>query len=150
MGQYDPKLPKKWNAVSVSLVLGLIAGAYLGWFYLPHWYPTFRLTTMMKGACNKAYRIYNNDAVLNELVAEAQSLNFNIEKGDFEVERVEWAGEEIMAEEKDTLRDMMRKRGKSFRISFHKEIEAKWPLMDKWTVLVFDNEVETSLEKVTW
>ena len=150
MTQYDPKQPSRINFVSVTLTLAILGASYWGWFYVPHWLPVMRLKQPMNAACNQAYREFDNRKIMNWLAAEAAKLNPHYQPGHFKLERVPYKTTEMGREGVDKNNTILRMRGKECIITFHFEVEAKWPLVDKYRHIVFHRQVHKDLKSTNW
>lgn len=155
MGQYDPKKPSAFNVVNILIVLGLGTAGYVGWWYLPHWWPVWQLSGIMRGVGNEAYREYNNDKLLAKLLKESARTKLGLNEHNFSIERVAYTPEEIeqALEGKtatDHMRDLFAKRGKTVRIDFENTVNAKWPLQEKVTPITFRRTVTVDLSIIEW
>jgi hypothetical protein len=149
VGRYDPKTPSRFNSFNVTLFLVVSALVYGGAFYLPHFWSVWQLSSIMKTHCDMAYRNHSNEALFASLLKQSERVSMKVQAADFELERVPYSPEEMMAIAEDG-RDLSRKRGKTMIIRFHKTVDAKWPLVNKWTKLSFRRTVESPLEAITW
>lgn len=149
MNIYLMKKPKRINSVSVTLFLLMVAGAYLGWTFVPVYWPVFQMTGIMRGVCNTAYRERNDDKLLDILVKEGRRTRLRLSKENFAVERVPYTEEELLAAPEGP-RKVMADRGKTCVISFHYEDEYTWPILEKRAPLIIDRTIETPLEQVSW
>lgn len=149
MNIYLMKKPKRINSVSVTLFLMAAVTAYLGWAYIPIYWPLIQMSGIMRGVCNDAYREQRNDALLQQLVREGKRTRLRISADNFSVERVAYSEEEMM-NQSEHAKSILRARGKACVISFHYEDTYTWPLFDSPHRVVFDRTVETPLETVKW
>lgn len=155
MGQYDPKKPSAFNIVNILIVLGLGTVGYLGWWYLPHWYPVWQLSGIMRGAANDAYREFNNDKLLQKLLKDSQRTGLKLTAENFTIERTGYTNEEMQAavegkELSDHARMLFEQRGKTITIYFENTVTAKWPLQDKSRPLTFRRTVSMDLATIKW
>lgn len=155
MGQYDPKKPSAFNPVNIAIVLGLAALGYGGAFYLPHWWPVWQLSGIMHGIGNEAYRNADDTKLMANLLKEAQRTKLGLTEQNFTIERHPYTPEELeVAADGKPITDHARKvyetRGKSISIHLEHSVDAKWPLMDKWTTLTFRRTVNTDLSTIKW
>jgi len=149
VGQYDPKTPKRINSVSVTMFLVTVALAYGGWFYLPHWWPVFQLSGIMRGICNDAYREFDDKKLMDKLLTQSQRLSMKVAREDFVLYREPYTPQDVHAMN-DEARRVLQTRGKVMHAKFKKTVVAKWPLVSKWSYLTFEKEVSTTLETITW
>lgn len=155
MGQYDPKKPSAFNVVNILIVLVLGTGIYVGAWYLPHWYPVWKLTGIMHGVGNDAYRETNDEKLMERLLKESVRTGLRLSKENFTIERVPYTPEEIEEAlagkaNSDHARKTFDKRGRRIFIYFENTVDAKWPFMEKYTPLTFTRTVETDLAIIKW
>ncbi len=155
MGQYDPKKPSAFNPVNIAIVLGLAALGYGGAFYLPHWWPVWQLSGIMHGIGNEAYRETDDIKLMEKLLKEAKRTKLGLTEENFTIEREPYPPEELQADRNgkpftDSGRKLLEKRGKSISVYLDHSVDAKWPLLDKWTTLSFRRTVTTDLSTIDW
>ena len=150
MSQYDPKQPSRVNFVSVTLTLVLLGAGYGGWFYVPHWWPVVQLATPMQAACNDAYKEFDNRKVMSRLASAAAKINPQYLPGHFKFERVPFKSTELGRGGADKNHGILRQRGKECIITFHFEVEAKWPLLEKYRHITFHRQVQGDLKPTNW
>ena len=147
MGQYDPTTPNKVNVFSVSLFFALCGLAYAGVFYLPHFYPVYRLSGQMKEICYEAYRVVDDRKIMLRLLEEAKGVGLEgIHEEHFEIERIPFEPEELF----DIADEKTKQRGKEMYITFNYEVDAKWPFLEKYTRLTFRKVRHSDLKRVEW
>lgn len=155
MGQYDPKKPSAFNVVNVILVLVLGTVGYLGWFYVPHWWPVWQLTGIMRGVGNDAYREYNNDKLLEKLLKESKRTGLKLTAQNFTIERRAYTPEEMAEALKgtnmsDAARLLFEQRGKAITLYFEYNVNARWPLRETSRPLTFRRTVTVDLSIIQW
>lgn len=150
MNVYLQKNPKRVNAVSVTLTLVALGGGYLLWFWLPAYWPVFQLTGIMRGACNDAYRIVDNDEIIKKLLVNARRTGLRLSKENFRMTRTRYSDEELRKLPGGMKTDVWAKKGKTCVIEMHYENDYTWPLIGKTQRLVFERTVEAELSPVIW
>jgi hypothetical protein len=150
---YLMKKPKRVNAVSVTITIIALIIAYTGWFLVPAFWPIFQVTGMMRGACNDAYKIYDDEKVMAKLMKEVPRAKLRMTKENFRLTRVPYTEEELDAAVKDKgekVREFYQKRGKTCVLEMIYKDSYEWPLIGKTTDFTFERKVETELEQVQW
>lgn len=149
MSIYAPKKPKRINAVSVTTTLVLAALVYAGWWYLPHWFRVWQMSSAMITVGRKAYREYNDEKLVDELKVHAARIGLRVTRDNFATWREPFTADEL-AQLTNEQREMFSKRGKKIYISFAYNVDAEWPLLDKTTPISFEREREVDLAVVKW
>ncbi len=151
MNIYLMKKPKRLNAVSITLGLIGLAIAYVIWFLVPAFWPVFQLTGIMKGACNAAYREFNDEKVINQMLRDAQRTHLKISKDNFRLTRVPYEPEELSALTHDeNAANMFRARGKECVLELIYQDDYEWPLIGKKTNFTFERTVRTDMATLKW
>jgi hypothetical protein len=147
MGIYEIKKPKKINSFSVTLFLIVVTVGYLGYWYLPIWWPVFQITGIMKGICNDAYRNPNNDELLDKLVKETKRTGLNLTKENFSIYRSPYPEGELPKE--PGTRENFIKRGKTCELTFSYGKPYELPLTGGKVVnLAWEKTIVTDLSVV--
>lgn len=152
MSIYAMKKPKRINAVSVSFFfLALIVG-YIGWAAVEIYWPVFQLSGIMRGACNDAYKIHDDEKVMAKLLKDARRTGLPLSNDNFRFTRVPHSDEELITKSKGNaaIRRNMIRRGKTCVIEMRYEDDFKLPLLDKRLHIPFSREVEGPLELVKY
>lgn len=147
MSVYDPKQPKFFNTLNIFLMLAGLTLGYLGWWFLPHWWPVFQLSGIMKSACYDAYHQTDDSVLLNKLVKDSQRTGLQLQAENFQIIREKYTPEEVMA---GKLSEIQLKRGKSITIKMGYVARAQWPLTDRYKNITFRREQSTDLKQITW
>lgn len=155
MGRYDPKKPSAFNVVNALIVLVVGTLGYLGWFYVPHWWPVWQLTGIMRGVANEAYREYNNDKLLDKLLKESKRTGLKLTAENFTIERRAYTPEEMVEALKggqmsEAARLLFEQRGKAITIYFENTVSAQWPLRESKRPLTFRRTVTVDLSIIEW
>src|SRR5688500_16366092 len=108
------KKPKRLNTVSVTLLLLGAVLAYVIWFLVPAFWPIFQLTGIMRGACNNAYREYDDKKVISVLLRDARRTKLRVTEDNFRLTRLPYTEEElaVLSKGQQTGMDLLRRRGK--------------------------------------
>ena len=149
MSIYAPKKPKRINTVSVTTTLVLAALIYAGWWYLPHWFKVWQMSSAMITIGRKAYREYDDEKLFTELRTHAARIGLRVTRDNFAIWREPFTAEELSGLTAEA-RDLYTKRGKKIYISFAYNVDAQWPLIEKTTPLSFDREREVDLAVGKW
>jgi hypothetical protein len=130
---YSYKKPSAINSVSISMLLGLGLVVYAGSFLIPIVWPVLQLGGIMRGVCNQAYRISDDEALRQRLLREAARTGLPVTARNFELVRVKYTPAEVQAEARgnELARAQLEKRGKEFIIRFDLEAEYRLPVIDK-------------------
>lgn len=151
------KKPKRFNSVSVSLLVIALVLAYLAWAFVPIYWPIFQLQGIVRGACNEAYKKYDNDEVLRWLLTESRRTGLRLTKDNFRMHREPHTEEELTqmvqkapSNRQSQLRDMFTRRGKTCVISYRYKDTYTLPLFGTEVPLTFENTVKGTLETVTY
>ena len=152
MNIYMMKKPKRINSVSVTMAIGILVIVYLVYWWGPILWPLFRMTGIMKAACNDAYRITDNEAVMKKLVADAQRTGLRITKDNFRFRRLPYTAADLKALNPNGDADMSytEKRGKHCEIDFRYSDDFPIPFTGKTMRFTFDRTVDQSLELVKY
>lgn len=151
MSIYEMKKPKRINSVSISLFIGLALVVYLGYAFIPIYWPIFQLGGMMKTACNEAYRQMDNDLVIEGLVKNAKRTGLPLSKDNFRLTRIHYADEELMrVQDNPTLQDMMRKRGKECVVEMRYQGTYTLPFTNFTFTKEWSDEKRSPLELIKW
>lgn len=143
MGIYEIKKPKKINSFSVTLFLIVVVAGYLGYWYIPLWWPIFQVKGIMSGICNDAYREMDNEKLLDKVVRETKRTGLRLTKDNFKIERVQYKPEELPPQ--GGVREVMLTRGKQCRLTFTYHIVSEMPFIGKKVPLSWTKQVETEL-----
>jgi hypothetical protein len=148
MSIYAPKKPKKINAVSVTVTLVLAVIGYLGWFYLPHWFSVWSASGRMIGVGRDAYREFDDQKIMDKLVREVRAAGLRVGPENFELIREKYTPEELqtLTQGGKGSSHVWERRGKTFTVKLAYQVQAKWPLMEKVTPLVFRAERKVDLQ----
>ncbi len=149
MNIYAMKKPKRINAVSVTVTIIVLIIAYLLWFAIPVWWPSFQMGGIMQTGCNEAYRILDDEELVKKLVQNAKRTGLRITADNFRFTRVKFTPDELTAR-KQKSDGYQAQRGKLCVIEFYYEDDYKWPLIGKTTHIVFEKKVEGDLTQVEW
>jgi hypothetical protein len=149
---YAMKKPKRLNAVSVTLAGIVLVLAYVIWFLVPAFWPIFQLTGIMRGACNDAYRVLDDEKVMEKMLRDAKRTKLRLSLDNFRLTRIPYTEEEMAALTKDnpTARDLLQKRGKECVIELRYQDQYEWPLIGQTTAFTFEREVRAPLETIKW
>jgi len=155
---YAPKKPKRINSVSVTLALMTLAFGYFLWAFIPIYWPIFQLKGIIRAACNDAYRVLDDEAVVSKLVQDAARTGLPLTKDNFRMERVQMEPEEIEAEtadfedqvQKRLRQDYLRQRGKTCKIEYYYRGRYDLPLIAQTVQITWNDTVSGSLETVSW
>ena len=150
MSVYLQKNPKRVNFVSVTLTLSVLVVGYLLWFWIPTYWPVFQLTGLMRGACNDAYRLLDNEKVIEKLLVNARRTRLRLSKDNFRMSRTRYTDDELRTLPGGMKTDMWALKGKTCVIEMHYEDDYEWPLIGKTQRLVFERTVEEDLTPVIW
>ncbi len=158
MNIYAPKKPSKINSVSITVTLMLLIIGYLAWAFVPIYWPIFQLKGIVRGACNDAYRVLENEQVIANLVEDSRRTGLHLTKDNFRMTREPYTREELAAltqeiESLDYRRkqgDYLAKRGKSCRIEYIYKNTYSLPMIQVPLELTFQDSVTGSLETITW
>ncbi|MCK6549234.1 hypothetical protein L6R52_25550 [Myxococcota bacterium] len=147
---YEMKKPKAINSFSVSLFLIVAALGYLGYFYIPVWWPVFQLSGIMRGICNDAYRTHDDQALVDKLLKESKRTGLRLTAENFVFTRVPYGPEELSGLE-DHARALKERRGKRCELQLIYTAQAKWPFLEgKVTELDMGRKVESDLAQVQY
>ena len=151
-GIYEIKKPRRINSFSVTIFLMAAAIGYLGYFFIPVWWPVFQLTGIMRGACNNAYREYDDKKVISVLLRDASRTKLRVTEDNFRLTRLPYTEEElaVLSKGQQTGMDLLRRRGKECVLEMRYQDDYKWPLIGTTTHLEFEREVRASLETIKW
>jgi hypothetical protein len=133
---YAMKKPRRVNAVSVSLVgMALVIG-YLGYAFIPIFWPIFQLQGILRGACNEAYRVHDDEKVMRYVVREAQRTGLPLSKDNFRIRRERYPEDELVALLKDvrsqdraSARELYQSRGKTCVIEYRYAANHQLPIL---------------------
>ena len=145
MNIYAIKKPNRINSVTVTLAVGGLLIGYLLYWWLPIFWPIFRMTGIMKSACSEAYRNPNDEAVMEKLIADASRTGLRIDERNFRYRRIPFTRAERQASQ-ITEESFVNRRGKECEIAFHYEDDYPLPLIGKTTRLVFERTITQTLE----
>lgn len=151
MNIYAMKKPKRINSVSVVMVL--VAGiiGYLGYTFIPIYWPVFQLQGMMQTACNDAYRILDNEVVMRELLKNAQRTKLRLTKDNFRLQRLPYTDEELMKfQDNAAAQEMMRKKGKECLIEMRYVGSYTLPGLGKEFSIEWTGSKRAPLEPIKW
>lgn len=148
MGIYEIKKPKKINSFSVTIFFVAIVSAYLCYWYIPIWWPTFQIGGIMKGICNDAYRQPNNETLMDTLVKQTARTGLKLTKENFTLVRVPYDPKDLPSE--PSTREVFERRGKLCRLTFNYRNIYALPFTGKSVPLTFSKTIETDLKVVTY
>lgn len=147
---YEAKKPSAINSFSVSLVLITATLGYLGYFYLPVWWPVFQLSGIMRGICNDAYRDHDDKALVDKLLRESKRTGLRLTQDNFVFKRVPYTEEELVGIE-GHARSMKERRGKRCELELIYTARAEWPFLEgKVTSLNMGRRVEADLAQIQY
>jgi hypothetical protein len=149
LGIYEMKKPKKINSFSVTLALIVAALVYLGYFFLPVWWPIFQETGIMQGICNDAYREYSDEKLMEKLLKESKRTRLPLTKENFVLERVKYDDVEL-SKFPEASRDFVQGRGKECRLTMTFTSNAEWPFIGKKSQISWNRTVRTDLGLVKY
>ncbi len=147
MSIYEIKKPKRINSVSVTFFFLAVGFGYAGWALVPMFWPVFQLTGIMRGACNDAFRVYDDEAVVAKLIKDASRTGLRLSKDNFRMSRVPYTQQE-QAGKTEGLKTLRIKRGKECVIEMHYEDDYTLPLFNKVVHVPFDRTVRTNLKDI--
>ncbi len=149
MNIYAMKKPKRINSVSITVTLVILVVGYLGWFIIPTWWPSFQMGGIMRGACNDAYRMTNDEKLMTKLVKDSRRTGLKITKENFRFTRIKYTAEELneLNYPSGSTPDV---RGKRCVIEFYYEDDYMWPLINKPQRIVFEKRIEAPLEQIKY
>ncbi len=151
MNIYLHRKPKRINSFSVTVTLLSLTTGYLGWAFLPAWWPIFQMNGIMRAACNAAYRSIDDKEIMDGLLAESQRTGLGLTRDSFEFERIPFTDDEVIElREKGIANDRMIQRGSTCVLRLYHEGEIEWPLVGTTTDITWEREVRGSLENVDW
>lgn len=150
-GIYEMKKPRRINSFSVTIFLLVSTISYLGYWYIPLWWPVFQLTGIMRGTCNDAYHQYDNEALMTKLLKDSTRTGLRLTREHFKLQRVPYTEAELVKLNLDSYSsNVYRKRGKKCVLAFHYKTVSQLPVIEKPVKLEFDREVETDLAVIKW
>jgi hypothetical protein len=143
VGIYEIKKPKKINSFSVTIFLIVTIGGYLGYWYIPIWWPIFQVSGIMSGICNDAYREMNNEKLVDKLMKETKRTGLALTKENFTFERIPYLPQEMPNDA--ASRDTLGRRGKACRLTFNYGKRYELPFIGKSVPLSWTKQVYTDL-----
>ena len=152
MNIYAMKKPKRINSVSVTFfILALVVG-YVGYFFVPIYWPVFQLSGIMRGVCYDAYRYTNDEQLMTKLLQDGRRTGLKLSKDNFRLTRIGYEAEELrtLSKGNSRLKDILAERGKACRLEMHYEDDYALPFTSKTVHLKFDKTVEQTLEQVEY
>ena len=146
MNLYLARKPKRINSVGVTSVLIFAAIVYAGWAVLPAWWPVFKLTGVMHGACNDAYRIHDDNELMVKLMKDVKRIRLPITEKNFVFTRVP-----VEVGDAATVNpgDWSFRRGKDCQLAFTMDSHIHLPLLEGHSI-TWNREVRTDLKAVKW
>jgi hypothetical protein len=149
VGVYEMKKPKRINSFSVTLFFVTVTVAYLGYWYLPEWWPMFQLTGIMRGICNDAYRTYEDEKLVDKLLKESKRTGLRLTKENFLLERVKYTAQEMNNfDQNQQLTFGQRGKKCILYVKYHKR--SPLPFIGKEVPLSWEKSVETDLSTVKY
>ena len=149
MSVYELKKPRFFNSFTNTLLVLALTLGYLGYWFMPHWWPIFQLTGIMRGACNNMYREYDDKKVLEGLLRESKRTGLKLTKDNFLLERVLYDHEEI-ATQPPHAKDQLQRRGKSCRIQMIYVVDSVLPFINKTKTLEFRRDITGDLAVIQY
>lgn len=152
MNIYSMKKPKRINAVSVIFVFLAAVIGYLGYVFVPIYWPIFQLSGIMRAACYEAYRQTADEPVMASLLDNGRRTKLKLSKDNFRFTRLPYSEEELKVQSKGKprLREILMERGARCRIEMHYEDDYPIAFTGKTIHLTFDKTVEQTLEQVDY
>ena len=145
MNIYAIKKPKRINAVSVTLTLLLLGGAYAAWAFVPVLFPLWRMNGLMRIACAKAHNDPNDAAVIADLVKRAQTPGLSISDDNFLLERTPFSSEELGGQPA-AVATQMSKIGKGCVMRFRYVDTYTLPVLGREYTLPYESSVEVNYQ----
>lgn len=149
MNIYQMKKPKTINSVSVSMVVAGLVLAYLLYWWVPILWPIFRMTGIMKAACNEAYQDYDDQRIMKKLLRSSVRTGLPLTKDNFRFRRVPYTLEEMKARKIESDSFLV-KRGKICEIDFRYRADYPIPFTGRTMFLQFDRSVSAPLVTVEY
>ncbi len=141
------KKPKRLNSFTISLIIFAIIMAYLGYAFIPIYWPLIRMKGIQRSTCAFAAQEYDDQVIMKRHLKDVKRTGLNLSKDNFLFERVSYSDEEFEAMKTEALRDWGRKRGKTCRFHFSYANTYLLPLLDiEWKVDWNPSPLEQSLE----
>ncbi len=126
------KQPSRITLAKVLAVIALLAMVYFGWVFIPPYYGYYRAASIMRDESSKAYSLRHQKAGWAELESKIHR-------------RVRNRLSDILAIPSDQLSVRVQKKPNHIVISAHWSVYARWPFLNKRSLLKFKQEVNTSL-----
>ena len=152
MSIYEPKKPRRINAVSITVFLVISSLAYVLYWWIPLWWPIVQLNQIMQGSCYDMYREFDNEAVMTKLITDSRRTGIRLTADNFIVQRFPYPPEEVQKMGGDTSSNSsdFLKRGKRCEIRMRYIVNSDLPFIDKKVMVTFDRRVEADLAQVKW
>lgn len=152
MNIYAMKKPKRINAVSITFFILALGVGYLGWAFIPIYWPVFQLSGIMRGVCNDAYRVHDDKQLMEKLLKDSRRTGLRVSQDNFRLTRLPYSEDELIAlsNGRQAMRNMLIKRGKQCMLEMHYEDDFALPLLDKKLHIPFDKTVVQTLEQIDY
>jgi hypothetical protein len=152
VGVYDIKQPSRFNLLNIILFCLLCAGGYYGYWYLPWWYEVFPIKSAMQGACNNAYREWDDKKVLANMLKDIRPRStLPVRETDFKMWRDAYEPGELdrLGVTGPSLVNL-EKRGKICHIEFDYTVHTEWPISGTQSEIRFFRSVATDLQIIKY
>lgn len=139
------KKPKRINSVSVGLAVIFAGILYVGYAFLPVFWPLWQVSGMMRTACARANRSPEDAAVMADLLKETRRTGLSLTEDNFIFERMPFSDEELGAM-KASRRDRARRRGRACVFRFRYAQTYQLPLVGVEYHLPYESQVRLDFQ----
>lgn len=147
MNVYAMKKQRKINSVSVSMALILFLMGYLAYAIVPVWFPMFRMSGVMRGVCNEAYKNFDDEELTKKVLTGARIAGLRLTREEVRFVRVPY-DPEVLAMEAPNWREVLSKRGARCQVVFETVAQIHFPIIEKVVDWPYTGYVDREIPRV--